>query len=164
MTADERFYCFRTREKYLLLLRIKTYTLFYTLQDCIYKIMIWSDICRKICISIFTIPFVLAHSWRTCFFCILVDTWVSFEIIPSRLKSYTSSSVSPVLSLASSVIQGIYSNHQDWCPSVFRGESSFLLDWIISIWFTLNLEWYVVLFKHVVEDLMFMQGEIWFFR
>ena len=25
MTADERFYCFRTREKYFLLLRIKTF-------------------------------------------------------------------------------------------------------------------------------------------
>ena len=25
MTADERFYCFRTREKYFLLFRIKTY-------------------------------------------------------------------------------------------------------------------------------------------
>ena len=34
---------------------------------------------------------------------------------------------------------------------------------MISILFALNLEWYVVLFKHVIEDLMFMQGEIWFF-
>ena len=65
--------------------------------------------------------------------------------------------------MASFVIQGICSNYPDLCTSVLRGESSFLLDWMISILFTLILEWYVVLFKHVIEDLMFMQGEIWFF-